>query len=103
MGTSFYTSDWNKYVAEYHAEAHKWVLADVPRQVSVFEDKKLTNAKYKYAVHICKKKKKADLLEEKLLCNNMTGFWKEVRVCSNCRISLQNTVEGISGTNNIVA
>lgn len=58
MGTSFYTSDWNKYVAEYHAEVHKWVLADVPRQVSVFEDKKLTNAKYKYAVHICKKKKK---------------------------------------------
>lgn len=55
---TYVTSDWNKYVAEYHAEAHKWVLADVPRQVSVFEDKKLANARYKYAVHICKKKKK---------------------------------------------
>lgn len=40
---TYVTSDWNKYIAEYHAEAHKWVLADVPRQVSVFEDKRLAN------------------------------------------------------------
>ncbi len=50
---------WNRYVAAHHAEAKEaykaWVLAGRPRQGPVLDLKKLTNAKYKYAVrYVCK-------------------------------------------------
>ena len=51
---------WNTYVAEFYAEAREatksWAMAGKPRQGPIFEYKKSTNAKYKYAICLIKKK-----------------------------------------------
>ena len=46
---------------------------------------------------------RADSMANKMMCNNATDFWKEVRALNNCKPSLQCNVEGISGTENIAA
>lgn len=99
---------WNHYVAMHHDEAREafktWVAAGRPRQGPVFVHKKSTTAKYKYAVcFICKNTQamRADSLAKKLSHNNVTGFWKEVRVLNNSKTSSPCTMEGISGTDNI--
>ena len=42
-------------------------------------------------------------MPNKMMCNNATDFWKEVRALNNCKPSLPCDVEGISGTENIAA
>lgn len=76
---------WKEYVAGYHTEAREatksWAIAGRPRQGPVFEHKKLTNARYKYAIRfICKNEQamRADSMAKKLIGNNVNDFWKEV-------------------------
>ena len=85
---------WNKYVGTYHAEAKNayeaWVLAGRPREGPVLDHKKLTNARYKYAVRYISKHEqvmRVDSMAEKLLGNNVTGFWKEVRALNRVSAS----------------
>ena len=99
---------WNHYVADYHEEAkgaHKtWVQAGRPRQGPDLEYKKLTNARYKYAVrHVQKNEQaiRADAMARKLLVNDITSFWKEVKLMNRSNTVLPCTVEGVSGTDNI--
>ena len=40
-------------------------------------------------------------MAEKVINNNTTDFWKEVKVLNNCRIPPPCTVDGISGVDNI--
>lgn len=99
---------WDHHVAMYHDEAREafktWVAAGRPRQGLVFEHKKSTTARYKYAVRfICKNEQamRADSLAKKLSHNNVIGFWKEVKALNNSKTSLPCTMEGISRTDNI--
>lgn len=99
---------WNKYVAAHHTEAKEafraWVLDGRPRQGPVLDHKKITNARFKYAVrYVCKHEQgiRADLMADKLLGNNVTGFWKEVRALNRGNTLLPCTIEGVSGTDNI--
>lgn len=50
---------WNAYVAEFYAEAREatrsWAMAGKPRQGPIFEYKKSTNAKCKYAIRFISK------------------------------------------------
>ncbi len=75
-----------------------------PRQGQLLDQKKLTNAKYKYAVrYICKHEQvmRADLMAENLLCNNMNAFWKDVRSIHRSNVTLPCSIEGVSGAENI--
>ena len=75
-----------------------------PRQGQLLEHKKLTNARFKYAVRYIQKNEqnmRADSMAKKLLSNNATDFWKEVRVLNNCKAPLPCSVGGVSGTSNI--
>ena len=99
---------WNKYVAALHTEAKEayraWVLEGRPRQGPVLDHKKCTNAKFKYAVRYIGKNEqemRADSMAEKLLGNNVTGFWKEVKALNRSNTLLPCTIEGVSGTDNI--
>ena len=92
---------WNDFVAEQNAAAREafklWSHAGRPRQGTLFEHKKLTNAKYKYALRFIKRhenKMRADSLARKLRDNNPYDFWKEVRVMNNCKSSLPSNIEG---------
>ncbi len=62
---------WRKYVSAYHKKAKEafkaWDIAGRPRQGQLLDQKKLTNAQYKYAVrYICKHEQvmRADLMAE---------------------------------------
>lgn len=44
---------------------------------------------------------KADSMAKKVISNNTTDFWKEVKVLNNCRILPQCTIDGVSGADNI--
>lgn len=44
---------------------------------------------------------RADSMAEKLLGNDVTGFWKEVRALNRVSTSLPCTVEGVSGADKI--
>ena len=99
---------WLEHVAPYHAEAREtyklWVLAGRPRQGPELECKKLANARYKYAVRFISRNEQAmgaDSMARKMMSNNMTDFWKEVRSLNSCKSSLPSTVEGVSGEDNI--
>ena len=63
---------WNKYVSAYHAEAKNaykvWVLEGRPREGPVLDHKKLTNARYKYAVRYISKH------EQEMRADSMAEF-----------------------------
>lgn len=80
------------------------MLAGRPRQGPLFEQKKNANAAYKYAVRfICKNEQamRAESMAEKVMDNNTTEFWKEVKGLNKCSIHPPCTVDGISGVENI--
>ena len=64
---------WNSYVAEFYVKAREafrdWRLAGKPRHGPVFENKRVTNAQYKYAIRYIRKNAeamKADSMARKL-------------------------------------
>uniref|UniRef100_A0A0S7EYH5 LIN1 n=1 Tax=Poeciliopsis prolifica TaxID=188132 RepID=A0A0S7EYH5_9TELE len=100
---------WNKHVSGCRAEAKQaykmWVQAGKPRHGTILDYKKLTSAKFKYAIRYiskCEQNMRADSMAEKLLCNDTTGFWNDVRALNRSAALLPNTIEGISGAHNIV-
>ena len=57
---------------------------------------KLTNARFKYALWFIKKNEntmRADSLARKLQNNNLTDFWKEVKVLNNKKTPLPSDIE----------
>ena len=99
---------WKEFVSEHQAEAklaHKaWILAGRPRQGPELEQKKVTNARYKYAVRFVGRHEqalRANSMAEKLLDNNPTDFWKEVKKMNRANTALPCNIEGTSGAGNI--
>ena len=89
---------------EFYAEAleatKSWAMAGKPRRGPVFECKKSTNTKYKYAICFISKNEqslRADSMAKKPLNNTNKDFWKEVKRINNCKPSLPYTVDGVSG------
>ena len=86
-------------------QAHKaWVMAGRPRQGPILDHKKMANKEYKSAVRYISKHEasmRADSMAAKLLGNNVTGFWKEVRTMNRHNAVLPCNMEGVTGENNI--
>lgn len=100
---------WNAYVADFFARAREasteWILIGRPRNEAIFEQKRVTNAQYKYAVQYISKNeraKRADSMARNLLCYNTYAFWKEVKSMSSCKKPLPLVVDGTSGNMNIL-
>ena len=99
---------WTEYVSGHQTEAklaHKaWILAGRPRQGPELDNKKLTHARYKYAVRSVVRHEqalRANSMAEKLMGNNPTGFWKEVKTLNRAKTPLPCNIEGVSGAGNI--
>lgn len=95
-------------MSHYHAEAKSafraWIQAGRSREGPVLDLKKITTAKYKYAVRYINKHEqgmRGDSMAENLLDNDVTVFWKEVKALNSNNTSLPCTIEGVSGGNNI--
>ena len=41
-------------------------------------------------------------LLKKLLCKNDKAFWKEIKLMNNSKLSLPNSIDGVTGSNNIL-
>ena len=87
-------------MAEHHITARaafkRWVDSGRPRHGPIFEEKKLSNAKFKYAVRSVKRQEntmRADSLASKLQSKDLNDFWKEVKVMNNSKTSLPASIE----------
>ena len=95
---------WHIVVAEHHVAARvafkRWNDSGRPRQGSLFEEKKVSNAKFKCAVRSVKRQEntmRADSLANKLHSKDLYDFWKEVKVMNNSKTSLPASIEGACG------
>lgn len=100
---------WNAHVAEFFTKARQasqeWILAGKPRHGPVYEQKRVTNAQYKYAIRFITKNERAmraDSMARKLSCNNTSDFRKEVKTVTARKTSLPCAIDGTSGTDNIL-
>jgi len=104
-----FRAGWNEYVSELHLQAREafknWVLTGKARYGPEFEQKKLTNAKFKYAVRFIKRNElsmRANSMAKNFQQNHVYEFWKEVKTVSNCKIPLPTSIDGVVGADNIV-
>ena len=84
---------WKKIVAAHHTAAIEafflaWVQAGRPRNGPVLEYKKMTKCQIQICYPVHEQAMRADALADKLLCNNVVGFWKEVRALNRTNTSL---------------
>ena len=77
---------WKDHVEELHAEARNafkvWAASGKSRQGPLFEHKKCTNARFKYALRYIKRNENtmgSDSLTRKLQKNYVNEFWKEIK------------------------
>ena len=100
---------WNEHVAELHEAAREaymlWVRAGKPRQGPLFELKKRSNARRKYALRFIKNNEesmRADSLAGKMQTHSYNDFWKEVKSMNQSQTPLPTNIDGITGEDRIV-
>ena len=100
---------WSDHARDLHTAAREyfvmWVDADKPKNGSVFDLIKSPRVRFKYAIRFIKKHEsqlRKDSLAKKLSQSKPKHFWKEIRRINNCNIPLPNSVEGISGKEDIM-
>ena len=100
---------WNVYVADLHQVARQafltWRTAGSPRNGQLFLIKNRTRARFKSALRFIKRNEdrlRKDSVAKKLLSKNFQEFWNEIKFMNNSKMSLPNTIDGVSGNDNIV-
>ena len=81
-----------------------WIDAGRPKHGPVFNLMKTTMARFKYAIrfltnHECQLRK--DLLANTLSPSRPDDFWKGIRQINNCNIPLSNSIEDVTGIDEI--
>ena len=101
---------WSDYVAELY-NAHKevarlWRNAGKPRNGDLFELRRVSKARYKYALRFIKRNE-ADMRKEslgnKLADSDSRDFWKEIKGVNNAKMPLPTSIEGVTGESNIAS
>ena len=95
---------WSEHVAELHDIAREclryWRIHGCPKHGIIFDDMKTSKARFKYAVRYIDRNKDAivaDRMASNLLEQNTNEFWKDVNVKNKCKTPLPQTVEGVTG------
>lgn len=101
---------WNDYVRESHDQAREaflwWQTNNKPRTGPIFDLMKTSRANFKCSLRLCKSiesRAQADALARKFLCKDSTTFWKEIKRINRTKTSLANSVNNVSGDENIAA
>ena len=99
---------WNEHVNELHNIARQsfleWIVEGKPKHGTVFDDMKLSRARFKYELRCLKRHKDqqiGDSLANKLQDSKPEHFWKEINRISKCKVTLPNCIDGVTGANNI--
>ena len=99
---------WNDHARDLHTAAREcfimWIDAGRPKHGPVFDLMKTSRARFKYAIrflknHECQLRK--DSLAKKLSQSRPDDFWKEIRQVNNCNIPLPNSIEDVTGIDEI--
>ncbi len=100
---------WNDHVADLHGVARDtflmWQDQGKPRQGSIFELKKCTQARFKYALRFIKQNENSmrkDFLARKLSNHTVNDFWKKVKLINNSKTPFPTDIDGIEGAEKIV-
>ena len=101
---------WSDYVAEVYNEhkdvARLWCNAGKPRNGDLFELRRVSKARYKYALRFIKRNE-ADMRKEslgnKLADSDSREFWKGIKGVSNAKMPLPTSIEGVTGESNIAS
>ena len=99
---------WNEHVNELHNIARQsfleWIVEGKPKHGTVFDDMKLSRARFKYELRCLKRHKDqqiGDSLANKLQDSKPEHFWKEINRINKCKVTLPNCIDGVTGANNI--
>ncbi len=94
---------------ELHQQAREafknWVITGKSRHGPECEIKKKAVARFKYAVRYIKRNEltlRANALARGMQQNDVNDFWKEVKIMNHSKIPLPSSMEGVSGSVNIV-
>ena len=82
----------------------EWIVEGQPKHGTVFDDMKLSRARFKYELRCLKRHKDqqiGDYLANKLQDSKPEHFWKEINRISKCKVTLPNCIDGATGANNI--
>ena len=101
---------WSEYVAELY-NAHKdvarlWCNAGKPRNGDLFELRRVSKARYKYALRFIKRNEadtRNESLGNKLADSDSRDFWKEIKGVSNAKMPLPTSIEGVTGESTIAS
>ena len=100
---------WNTHVKEMHSLARDafiaWSNEGKPRQGSLYDEMRVTRARFKLALRYCKQNQealKADALANSLSSNNTNKFWSEISKLTNSNV-INNvlSIDGICGADDI--
>ena len=84
--------------------ARLWCNAGKPINGYLFELRRVSKARYKYALRFIKRNE-ADMRKEslgnKLAESDSRDFWKEIKGASNARMPLPTSIEGVTGESKI--
>lgn len=100
---------WAEYVDSLYDTSrevrHMWVNAGKPRQGSVYDLHVKSKARFKYALRFIKNNEnvlRKEALAKKLAGLNPEDFWREIKTINNCNTLLPCSIEGVSGSKEIV-
>lgn len=98
----------NIYMEAFHSEARnafkKWAEAGKATHVLLFEQKKHTNAQFKYALHHIKRGENSlqcDSLARKLQTNSINDFLEEIKAINNSKAPTPSIMDGVSSSDEI--
>ena len=108
ISTEYNVPGWNDIVKEGHEAARDaflwWKVNNKPRHGPIYDDMKLTRARFKYALRSCKRNEdaiKCDQLASHMSELNMIDFWKQIKHMSTSKSVRSNTIDGVTGDGNI--
>ena len=100
---------WNDLVGESHTLAREaflnWVALGKPRQGMIFEQMKITRARFKYTLRNARRQEEQirnNILSQKLTSNQSKAFWNKIKGETNYHFSLPTQVGEAKGEVEIV-
>ena len=82
-----------------------WLANGKPRQGPIYEIHTKTKLRVTYAIRFIKKNEtqlRREALAKKFSNSNNCEFWNEIRKINNCRTPLPNSIDSVSGADNIL-
>ena len=106
---SMHRPGWNDHVADLYEASREtrllWLSQGKPRHGPIFDIHIRTKLRVTYAIRYIKRNEnllRREALAKKLSSANNDEFWKEIHSINNCNTPLPDTINNVTGSDNIV-